>query len=135
MFDHLKHLFTVRMYFCDTPACGHIREQDMEFDPVTDETYCPYCGCDDGIKRADDRWAEWVTIAAYDTSREYGGPEEGGWYYTSGTPIPGTAREFPRAEFPQALIYREYLQRDHDCVRVTTEAKANSFPSSRPTYC
>jgi hypothetical protein len=31
-----------------------------------------------------DRPAKWWCVAVYETDRRYGGPEEGGWWYTAG---------------------------------------------------
>jgi len=95
------------------------------------------------------RDAEYVTVALYENDREYGGPEEGGWWYDVGTLIPGTQRSFLLEDAPQALVYRDtlvarypyqrgWMSRGEICyvVRVWKERDApKGYPEVRPRYC
>jgi hypothetical protein len=129
--------YPIQTYFCDTPSCGTFRADQAEFEDG--RVYCPYCGNDEGVTDKGLREAEWATVAAYETDRVYGGPEEGGWYYTAGEPMRGTAREFHACDFPAAKQYEEHLRMryaDHRdvMVRVTPEQVARVFPRHRPSY-
>jgi hypothetical protein len=53
------------------------------------------------------RQPEWVTVVICSVSREYGGPEEGGWYYDLEAPDPRTARSFVKEDFGEAFMYIE----------------------------
>lgn len=120
-------------------------------DPTWDEgtAYCPFsdCGRELGAP-ATYRDARYVTIAVYEVSRQYGGPEEGGWYYDAGTLVAGTQRSFTDEDAPQAAVYLNSMlhrYRSDDRirwsdqtnyhVRVWTEEDApKQFPKERPYY-
>ena len=134
----MRHDYTVLEYTCDTPACGRFTAREALGDQYSGEVYCPYCGNNEGVEPVY-RPALWITVAAYETYRAYGGPEEGGWYYTTGTPIRGTAREFMECDYPVAEQYHDLLKLRYGEftdveVRVTTEAPAAPFPRNRPIY-
>lgn len=85
------------------------------------------------------RPAEWVSVARYSTDRDYGGPEEGGWYYDTGEVQPETLKNFVLPdEWPQAQLYLEQLQascRHGERAIYHCEAMVFEYPSTRPTYC
>jgi len=123
---------------CDD-ECGW-RGTNPDGDDPSGELYCPDCG---GVVQAgDDRNATWVSIARYDISRAYGGPEEGGWYYDEGTRLDDTLRCFDVYDsvgLLEASLYYERLLNESDCdfpPRVYLERVApKNFPESRPFYC
>ena len=94
------------------------------------------------------REAQWWTVAVYTLVRLYGGPEEGGWYYSAGQLTEhGRVRFFD--DYAAAEDYRDQLwdwvqgQNGGDrkgwdeklTVRCTTEALPDShYPLKRPYY-
>lgn len=115
------------------------------------EEYCTNPECGATIKRSRDsigqRGVDWVSIAAYDIDREWGGPEEGGWYYDTGERVDETLRSFRIRDLewsdPQtkeAEDYMKFLKEHNDyknCrVRVYVEVIApKEFPNVTPRYC
>jgi hypothetical protein len=124
--------------YCECKDCDYCAPSTtFEDDPVSGHTFCPSCGSED-TAFAFERKAEWVQVGVYALGRAYGGPEGGGWYYTTGTLIPETVRSFADCDFPQIDVYVELMRRRyHDCeVRTHVERTApESFPSRRPVYC
>lgn len=63
--------------------------------PPAEPTHCPDCGAEvptifehvDGCHVPEPAPAPFWTVAIYLIDRSYGGPEEGGWHYTSGDRI------------------------------------------------
>lgn len=56
--------------------------------------------------------AEPITVAIYLVDRSYGGPEEGGWFYTSGDPVAeysNRTREFSAGDEDKACAYAKHL--------------------------
>lgn len=133
------HDHALPIYACE---CGHVT-----CDPVTSawgDNFCPECDRELPWPQTT-RQPRYVTVAVYCVTREYGGPEEGGWYYDYGMVIPGTQRSYLPEDAPQADIYREtMLHRYADMprgdvrysVRVWAERDApDIFPEERPHYC
>jgi hypothetical protein len=96
---------TVPVYTC--PDCG--MKTSAPHTDGYDQDFCPDETCRGVMGHAKMRDAEYVTVALYENDREYGGPEEGGWWYEVGTLIPGTQRSFLLEDAPQALVYRDTL--------------------------
>jgi len=71
--------------------------------------YCPECGSEDYI--VIEKEPKWFCVSIYLVNRAYGGPEEGGWYFTCGEPVE-RAQVFLKTfwDFSQALMYRDRLQ-------------------------
>ena len=74
------------------------------------------------------------TLSEYEVDRRYGGPEEGGWYYTEGRLV-RTIKRFSTRQ--QALDYRDAKCPESD--RFTHfniyEGEAPEFfPNRKPTY-
>lgn len=125
--------------------CGEVMTEP-EYDGYGND-YCTNPECGHEINRTKDAYGQrpvdYVSIAAYETDREYGGPEEGGWYYDTGRRIDSTLRCFPLLgpdNKDDAEAYLKELKNDpelSDCrVRVYTETVAlRNFPEVRPRYC
>jgi hypothetical protein len=121
-------------YRCD--CCTVVYD---EKEVIVDEygTYCPECG--DEVAAIGEREADWVSVALYNTSRCYGGPEEGGWYYTMGSMVKPTLRCFDNINDAQAY-YDELSARNageikFQQIRVYRETIAPlTFPTNRPRY-
>lgn len=91
--------------------------------------------------------AEWWSVAVYTEDRAYGGPEEGGWYYSVGQ-LTDHARIRFFDDFAEARAYQEELWtlieagnkarphwEDRLTVRCTTEAMPSTYyPLKRPYY-
>lgn len=124
----------ITIYRCD--GCG-LKGPSSQFD---DDPYvgvhCPDCG--DPVPFYEERLPEYVSIAVYAVSREYGGPEEGGWYYDEGYICEETLRCFPREDFPQVQVYKETLDRRYDSrhfrIRTFSEKIVRHFPAVKPRY-
>ena len=83
---------TLKVCYNECKDCGYCA-QPQHFDRQFGDMYCPQCESGDvAFKYVRD--AAWYSIAAYSISREYGGPEEGGWYYDSGEVLPDTLRGY-----------------------------------------
>ena len=99
------------------------------------------------VKSHDDVPAHWWTVAVYTSYQVYGGPEEGGWWYTAGALTEhGRTRFFD--DFEKAQAYSDKLWKwvnaqndsrergdERLVVRCTTEAlPAPYYPKKRPHY-
>lgn len=94
----------INLYYCKD--CDDLTES-----PVVDRDcpseFCPNCGNE--VEHAGTRQAKWHSVAMYRTFRVYGGPEEGGWYYSAGELMPETVRSFEAGDLPQFLLYKSQL--------------------------
>ena len=92
------------------------------------------------VEPVGERPARWWSVAIYDTSREYGGPEEGGWYYTA-----GTLTHYERArifdDWREANTYvgelKAWLATQDSSLMIRCETEkmpARHFPTNRPSY-
>lgn len=99
------------------------------------------------LRSGDDVPASWWTVAVYTSYQVYGGPEEGGWWYSAGSLTEhGRVRFFD--DYEEARAYNETLwkwveeqnaNRDRGderlTVRCTTNAMPDShYPKNRPHY-
>ena len=84
-----------------------------------------------------------VYVNVYSITREYGGPEEGGWYYTAGEPIASVRATAGTAESVAKSMRRKYVptkQPKHwgrivGRVQIHIEDHpAKAFPTHRPHY-
>ena len=131
------------------PKCLEVMTEP-EYDGYGND-YCTNPECGHEINRTKDAYGQrpvgYVSIAAYVPGREYGGPEEGGWYYDTGYRIDESLRCFPLLHGPfnelntsEAEKYLKELKESpeyDDCrVRVYAEVVApRNFPEVRPRYC
>lgn len=132
--------YTVPTFICQNPECAfHPKPESAYYrDPYDGGLYCGDCGSE--VKYAEEALAQFVSVAAYSTDRAYGGPEEGGWYYTEGDRIDATLRCFEPGDYPQVQEYVELLHRRYEghknvCVETYCDRIApKSFPDSKPVY-
>lgn len=130
--------FKTSLYKC--PECGSTGDQYHWVHDSMEGLICGDCGV--SVKFAIEREADWVSVAAYDTAQRYGGPEEGGWYYTTGTRIDETLRNFVKEDFDQVEAYIKMLEERYGdygegvtiCTRTDGMIYAG-FPANRPYYC
>lgn len=104
---------------------------------------CPECGCE--VSLSGERDATFWSVAIYDTSRQYGGPEEGGGYYDAGTLTElNKIRVFE--DLAEAEAYLDGLwdelgaETQRGDTRVvamgwTERLPARHWPEARPRYC
>lgn len=132
---------TITLYQC--PTCEAIGDAKRWIDDPYQGLCCGDCG--ENVKYSGERQSDYVSVAVYQCSRAYGGPEEGGWYYSEGHLIEETLRCFAAEDFPQIEVYRETLQRrypddTHNLdsfyrIRTHDEKIVRHFPETRPVYC
>ena len=67
-------------------------------------------------------------VSIYNTYREYGGPEEGGWYYTAGHAVKCLPRKFSSRQ--AALAYCKKISHRVDSATV----KEFNIPNVRNSY-
>jgi len=98
------------------------------------------------LRHTQDEPATWWTVGVYTQYRQYGGPEEGGWYYDAGSlTMYGKLKFFDSYE--EAKAYQDELwdfveAENKDTygderltVRCTTEAMPDThYPKTRPYY-
>lgn len=104
--------------------------------------------CDGTCRDAGDDPERLTYLNAYELSREYGGPEEGGWYYDAGYPVASirvhSQRDVRIAAKALYLMWHLAVDGDREYTSVlggtdiviqlgTEEAK--EFPAERPMYC
>lgn len=139
---------TMPIYTCEEGETIHFFQRDeVEFDDDMGEAVTKVYGEYKVVKATKERPARWWTVGVYETSRAYGGPEEGGWYYTAGTMVEkGRMRFFD--SYKKAKAYEKRLwdwveaenRKNKYCeerlaVRCTTETMPPMyFPQRRPHY-
>jgi len=137
----------IMLYSC--PDCGRISvASGFITDPYSGDLHCGEC--DEVVEFHSSRKPEWFSVAIYEVSREYGGPEEGGWYYDAGTRVDETVRTFPHTpegiedaekylDSLHALRFSDRRDRWDSSVytsRVYLETLPHAhFPRHRPVYC
>lgn len=136
--NYLMPLFTCKK--CDVKVIEPTRDGYGEVE-------CACCGGE--LEFVESRRPTYVTVAVYETTRAYGGAEEGGWYYNEGYRICGTARSFLAEDAMQMEVYREAMLHRYahdpaykmwDTARYTVRAWAETdaplhFPEVTPRYC
>lgn len=86
-----------------------------------------------------------TTVIYYDTWSQYGGPEEGGWYYEAGTPIKTICVFSKKQAIREALKLHALGIEQHETeidylgwsnFRVEFDNKyGEAYPAERPHYC
>lgn len=71
-------------------------------------------------------------VNVYEVSREYGGPEEGGWWYTVRYPVESKSGVKTRDVEPLVLKLQDEYGKGYS-VRIETE-RARKHPAHRPFY-
>lgn len=128
-----ENILTVPIYYCS--HCQYRTEHPEKYDG---EDFCPLCGNEIGA--TEHRPARWMSVAVYEISRNYGGPEEGGWYYDSGTlytPLIGQAlvTEDIDAGMAHFRALNATLERGVRAKIFVEEFPPRSWPENRPHYC
>jgi hypothetical protein len=120
----------------------------MESEPYSSVLGCPHCGHWSYDHEETERPATWWSVAVYEEGRAYGGPEEGGWWYTYGTlTMPNKQRVFEshaEAEAYAAKLWDEVNALNKELgtscdywysVRKYTEQLPDThYPKVRPHY-
>lgn len=99
------------------------------------------------VKHMGDEPATWWTVGVYTQYQQYGGPEEGGWYYSAGDLTwHGAMKFFDNYDEAFAYAQKLWVMVDDDnkregstevrlTVRCTTESMPDThYPRERPYY-
>lgn len=124
------------MYDFDCLACGRRGDgQFHEMDHRSDERCCGACGSSD--LETIERPATWWSVGVYFIDRSYGGLEEGGWWYDTGS----LTDEFKVRGFEdiqEAIKYlrelSEFYKDELRPIGFTEQLPAMDFPSKKPYY-
>ena len=126
----------VPIQYCTNCQLEHAADKRVE--DAYDGSYCPNCGVsgqDESTERVEsyDYWS----VALYEVGQSYGGPEEGGWYYSTGNRIlPSKMRVFE--DYNEAVKYRKKLQTEFDDLTArgfSGKLPDEGWPNVRPWYC
>lgn len=95
-------------------------------------------------------WLQNFFVNVYKVSREYGGPEEGGWYYDAGTPFNKVGNSFTFATKEAAEEFKADLVKQFEPMQprrnrnsviggpdievYIEDHKAEAFPAEKPHY-
>lgn len=134
---------TCEIYYRENDGVGHLYEEnEVEWD---DQQYYIYDLEGRRVEYHSERPAKWWSVALYTSSQAYGGPEEGGWWYSRGSLIePWKIKFFDN--YQAAEKYRdelwEYCEKENKdlcdervTVRCFTEEMPDHyFPKTRPHY-
>lgn len=133
--------YTVSVYEC-SKCYAELSANQFRGDGELEGYECPECGQHYTYITPlfqYERPARYVTVAAYDIYRAYGGAEEGGWWYDVGTLYPETVRAFEAGDWPQIAEYRAMIERRFQgSCQINTyieEVAPTSYPKRRPYYC
>lgn len=97
------------------------------------------------VEQTSERAAQWWYVAVYETGRAYGGPEEGGWWYSVGWLVEHAKIKF-FDRYQDAYDYSQELwaycleeNKDRGDVRLaprgfTEQMPDTHFPKTRPYY-
>jgi hypothetical protein len=138
--DYLRK--TLPLYTLELEGWVHVyRHDEVEWDDGR-----PYAE-GQHVQSTSDEPAKWWTVGVYTSYQQYGGPEEGGWYYRAGELTwHGRLKFFD--SYDKAEAYRdklwalvEYVNSDYTAdeerltVRCTTESMPDAhYPKQRPYY-
>lgn len=98
------------------------------------------------LKWQHDRPAEWWCVAVYTSDRAYGGPEEGGWWYSCGELVEHHRIKF-FDDYTKAYEYSQELwnwcfdqNKDRGDVKLvvrgfTEQMPDTYYPKKKPFYC
>lgn len=87
----------------------------------------------EGLKNAVTEKIAPYRVTSYETSREYGGPEEGGWYFDAGVPVEHSRGYLTRNKaLDAAATMRE--EGDPALRRTVQRGKGRMYPETRPYY-
>lgn len=127
---------TVSQYECD--KCKLVGEAERWVDDPYVGLCCGECG--EQVRHDHERVATWWSVGVYETGREYGGPEEGGWWYDTGSRTDNwTVRGFNDIGLAQAYVEELKLSyKDEKNIGVqgfTEKLPEAGYPDRKPVYC
>lgn len=139
MSDHLTdEVMTYTCSSCDGTYLSH----ELDWDWHSERSRCPRCEGEEHELIPGTRPAEWWSVAVYQRGREYGGPEEGGWWYDTGS----------LTEHRKVRVYESYAEAQARVQELYAEIRADGqlselgvvgfterlpvwkFPERRPRY-
>ena len=119
---------------CENRCFGHHLKRNGYGD-----TWCPVCETHDP-KYLHDIFATFWSVAVYSVDSQYGGPEEGGWWYEVLSLVKlNHVRVFE--SFDEAKSYQDLLfdklgeSRYLRVIGFTERLPASTLPEVRPRYC
>lgn len=118
--------------------CMSTHTVDERVPDAYDGTYCPSCGVE-GHMMISGAWKdyEFWSVALYEVGQSYGGPEEGGWYYSTGNRIlPNKIRVFE--DYEEAVAYRRIIADKYEELTArgfSGKLPDEGWPNVRPRYC
>lgn len=132
-------MHSVHVYNC--LECGRKRDEHQVYTNSYGDLVCSVCEMD-SLTYDSDRPATWWSIAVYETSRAYGGPEEGGWSYEEGHL---TAKNKIRVfeDYAELKAYEKTLEETklsdrENVLRIKVfkeKLPVKHYPANRPRYC
>jgi hypothetical protein len=132
---------TVTLHTCS--LCSDVYgESEVHCDQYTSDVSCPRCLGDEHELTSSERPAEWWSVAVYRRGRSYGGPEEGGWWYDTGSltehrkmrVFEDFAEAEARVQELYAWIQAEGWLKELGVVGFTEKLPVSSYPERRPRY-
>lgn len=139
MTDYLTEEVTIyTCSSCDDTYFAH----ELEWDYHSEQSYCPECNGQKHTLAPGTRPAEWWSVAVYERGREYGGPEEGGWWYDTATLVQHRKvrvyENFAEAKARVQELYAEILaggwQKELAVKGFTERLPVWRSPERRPRY-
>ena len=130
----------VTLYTC--AGCTDTYRYD-ELERLDDDRHvCPRCEDVSLELTHSERPAEWWSVAVYNRGRSYGGPEEGGWWYDTGSltehrkmrVFEDFAEAEARVQELYAWIRAEGWLKELGVVGFTEKLPVSSYPERRPRY-
>lgn len=131
----------VTTYTCSSCSDVYL-SHELEHTDWNDVGCCPRCEGEPHSLHTSTRPAEWWSVAVYQRGREYGGPEEGGWWYDTGTltehrkmrVCESYAEAQARVQELYAWIQAEGWQKELAVVGFTERLPVRLTPERRPRY-
>ncbi len=110
---------------------------DRSYDDLP-EDWCPFTFAAPELSaneyRNPDGSQQWF-VGVFATGHEYGGPEEGGWWFDTGVLQMQTAvQSFERAEQLRDELYERFPRDENYGIRINLEPHPQHYPAERPRY-
>ena len=116
MTDRLtEEVITYTCSVCDGVYLAH----ELDYTDWNEVGCCPRCAGVDHSLSPGTRPAEWWSVGVYQRGREYGGPEEGGWWYDSG----------PLVEHRRVRVYENFAEAQARVQELYAEIRAEGWLS------
>lgn len=121
---------TVSVYTC--PGCGQVQHDEVETDAYG-ETECIHC--ERSVRATEERPATYWSVAVYSVGRQYGGPEEGGWWYDAGSlERPGLVRGFEDYDEAEAYLKKLWDETPDEDKRGDSRVVVRGYTERLPEY-